>query len=52
MVIRKARGVVAFHASRRVDWGENSRGGRLELFADSQVDLGIFQRPLVPGLEL
>lgn len=26
--------------------GKNSRGGRLELFADSQVDLGIFQRPL------
>ena len=26
--------------------GKNSRGGRLELFADSQIDLGIFQRPL------
>lgn len=25
---------------------KNSRGGRLELLADSQVDLGTFQRPL------
>ena len=25
---------------------KNSRGGRLELLADSQVDLGTLQRPL------
>jgi len=45
-VIRKPEGWWHFMPLEGWTGGKNSRGGRLELFADSKVDLGIFQRPL------